>query len=75
MEDRSRLPLAEELDRLVSECGAIISSLERIEQTAILNAVKWGLRGEMARLEDLKQSLQQLATENLSARGNDEKTA
>jgi len=33
------------------------------------------LRGEMARLEDLKQSLQQLATENLSARGNDEKTA
>ena len=54
--------LSDVVDQLISDCGAIQTQLERIEHTAILNVVKWGLQVEIERIEQLKEALQKLAT-------------
>ena len=50
------------LDRAMSDCGAMLANLRRIERTAVLNVVKWGLQAEEVRLEQIIETLKEFIT-------------
>ena len=50
------------LDRAISDCGAMLTNLRRIEATAVLNVVKWGLQAEEVRLEQIIEKLKEFMT-------------